>query len=156
MRLCSERGQSTVEAAFLAPVLLALLGLLLQPAALLYTRGVMTAAAAETCRLVQTSNSSSDAVRAYTLRRLGAVPKLSVFHVGGDESWKISWEGGPGESVTVSIAGEARPLPLLGVEAGLLAQRGDGGNVRQQVQVSSTLAPSWLGTAPQDGIGAWE
>ena len=58
MSCCIERegGQSTVEAAFLLPVFLLVLGLLLQPAIILYDRCVMQSAAAEACRLVATTS----------------------------------------------------------------------------------------------------
>ena len=58
------RGQSTVEGAFLIPVILLLLMLLIQPGILLYNRVVMQSAASEGCRLIST-RSSGDALDAW-------------------------------------------------------------------------------------------
>ncbi len=52
-----ERGQGTVEAAFVLPVLLGLVLFLLQPGIVLYDRVVMKSAAAEACRLLAISGS---------------------------------------------------------------------------------------------------
>lgn len=81
----SWRGQATVEGAFLIPVILLMLMLLIQPGILLYDRVVMQAAAAEGCRLVSTRppGDSSDAYKGYVLRRLGSVPQQKNFHVHG-------------------------------------------------------------------------
>ena len=49
-RANDERGQGTVEAALVIPVLFVLLLLLLQPGIVLYDRMVMRGAAAEACR----------------------------------------------------------------------------------------------------------
>ena len=46
-----ERGQATVEAAFLIPVLFTVLLLSVQPGMVLYDRMVMQAAASDACRL---------------------------------------------------------------------------------------------------------
>ena len=46
-----ERGQATVEAAFLIPVLFTVLLLSVQPGMVLYDRMVMRAAASDACRL---------------------------------------------------------------------------------------------------------
>ena len=62
-----ERGQGTVEAAFVLPVLLGLVLFLLQPGIVLYDRVVMKSAAAEACQLLAVSGSdfgeSEEAVR---------------------------------------------------------------------------------------------
>ena len=47
-----ERGQATVEAAFLIPVLFTVLLLSVQPGMVLYDRMVMQAAVSDACRLV--------------------------------------------------------------------------------------------------------
>ena len=54
-----ESGQATVEAAFLIPVLLVALLLLMQPGILLYDRLVMNAAASEACRLLATKTDAA-------------------------------------------------------------------------------------------------
>ena len=53
--LHDERGQGSVEAAVVIPVLFLLLLMLLQPGIVLYDRIVMGSAAAEACRLLATS-----------------------------------------------------------------------------------------------------
>ena len=80
-----ESGQATVEAAFLIPVLLVALLLLMQPGILLYDRLVMNAAASEACRLLATKTDAAgdmaESCEAFVRRRLGAVPPVSCFHV---------------------------------------------------------------------------
>lgn len=50
----AEKGQAAVECAFLIPVTLLLLMLLIQPGIILYNHMVMKAAASEGCRLIAT------------------------------------------------------------------------------------------------------
>ena len=78
-----EEGQASVEVAVLIPVLFLVVALLVQPACLLYTRAVMSGAAAQGARLAA-SNPSSDEAVAFVRRRLKAVPEVSVFHAGGE------------------------------------------------------------------------
>lgn len=70
-------GQSTVEGAFLIPVILLMMMLLIQPGILLYNRVVMQSAASEGCRLIsmRPSGDSPDAYEGYVIRRLGSVPQ---------------------------------------------------------------------------------
>lgn len=74
-------GQSTVEGAFLIPVILLMLMLLIQPGILLYNHVVMQSAASEGCRLISTrpSGDSLDAYEGYVIRRLGSVPQQKIF-----------------------------------------------------------------------------
>ena len=115
-----------MEAAFLLPVLCVLVLLLVQPGILLYDRMVMEGAAADACRLLATTSNSREGAQeqceAYVRRRLGAVPQQDCFHVHGPQcTWDIRLEGDEAsQSVRVSIATEARPLPLLGTAASLL------------------------------------
>ncbi len=156
MRSCSERGQSTVEAAILLPVLFVVLGLLLQPAVLLYNHCIMNAAAAEGCRLVATSTSDEASLRAYMERRLGAIPAIPMFHEG--DEWDISWSGGAGEA-SVSIANSVQPLPLFGITAGLMGQINASGSIEQHVEASCSSVPTWTieqGYDPSAWIGAWK
>ncbi len=158
MRSFSESGQSTVEAAFLLPILIIVLGLLLQPAILLYNRCIMNEAASEGCRLVETNTNDDATTHAFFIRRLSAIPDLSIFH--DDEDWDISWSGGElGQPVTVKIVNHAYPLPLFGVLAGLAGNKSSDGRLEQTVEISSALAPDWasaLGSGPSDWIGSWK
>lgn len=149
------RGQMSVEAALLLPVALALIALLVQPACVLYTRSVMAATAGELARLTTTSRGSEEELRAYALRRLAAVPDVSIFHAGGPRAWEVSCEG-PGDEgrVSVSIEGRVRPLPLFGA---LVAALGtvDGGEVVVRVEVSCALSAEWLEGSYEEWIGMW-
>lgn len=158
MRSFSERGQASVEAAVLLPVLFLVLGVFVQPAVLLYDKAVMRSAAAEGCRLIATNTASGTAVEAYLLRRLGGVPNLDAFHCGGERGWDLAW-GGPDEAgeVSVRIVGRARPLPLFGVAAGLSGAIGADGNVELRVEERSSCRPAWAQQAgsPESWIGRW-
>lgn len=160
MRSCSESGQATVEAAVMLPVLFVIFGLFMQPAILLYNKSVMTAAAAEGCRLVATNTASKAAVKAYVKRRLGGIPNASVFHIGGKGSWKVSYsEPNAKGKVAVKIVNKSRPLPLFGVVAGLGNTIDKKGRVKQTVKVKSSSLPAWAcktGKSPAEWIGEWE
>ncbi len=156
----NQEGQSTVEAAVMLPVFLVVLGLMAQPAILLYDRMVMQSAAAETCRLVETCASDDSAVRTYALRRLYAIPQADVFHIDGDDGWECTFSGGElsGE-VEVMLSHHVHPLPLLGVVVGLGQEIDGDGNVVQSVTAKGTLAPAWAsaaGKSPGSLIGAWK
>ena len=93
-----ERGQATVEAAFLIPVLFTVLLLSVQPGMVLYDRMVMQAAASDACRLAAVKTDavgdSSQAVEAFVRHRLGAIPPVPCFHVhDGGCSWEVSVQG---------------------------------------------------------------
>lgn len=156
---CSESGQTAVEAAIALPLLFVALGLLLQPALLLYDRCVMEAAATECCRMLETQTASDAAARAFVLRRLGAIPDVDGFHIGGAEGWTIEFEGGElTGSVSVRLSHAVRPLPLVGVGTGLFLSRSGDGTVRQSVRASSALQPAWaceLGTVPEEWMERW-
>ncbi len=164
--LAGCRGQATVEAAFLLPVLCVLVLLLVQPGILLYDRMVMEGAAADACRLLATTSNSREGAQeqceAYVRRRLGAVPQQDCFHVHGPQcTWDIRLEGDEAsQSVRVSIATEARPLPLLGTAASLLGIVNGRGNFVVEVSVAQQVQPAWVGNSAAGGdpaawIGAW-
>lgn len=152
--LARSEGQATVEAALLMPTLLLTMGLLLEPACLLYTRMVMGQAAAETARLLVTSSDSPEIPKQFCLRRLAAIPEVSLFHVGGSDDWDIELSNDEG-AVSVSIRGHARPLPLLGLLAGgVLGCDGEG--VILSVRYEAALRPSWLGGDAHDWAAVWD
>ena len=142
-----------MEAAALLPAFLLLVLLGLQPACLLYTRAVMESAAAETARLMVTAEAEGDdAYRAFALRRLAAVPDVSIFHVGGPLSWEVGLSrAGEGGAVGVSIEGAARPLPILGALAPAMGALDANGDVGLRVEVSYDGRPGWL----EGGYDAW-
>ena len=145
-----ESGQGTVEAAFLVPVLFLGLLLLLQPGILLYDRVVMQGAASEACRLLATKSDAAgdmdESCVAFVRHRLSAVPQVDCFHVHDDEecSWQITLEGDQSsQSVCVTIATEARPLPLLGAASALLGIVNDEGNYELEVSCELPTQPDW-------------
>lgn len=151
----SEDGQATVEAAVLLPAVMVVLALLLQPAMLLYTRAIMSGAAAEGARLATTATHDevTSLVDGYVRRRLRAVPDVSCFHAGGGDAWEVAvmQDGG---RVRVSVVGHAQPLPLVGVMAGLVGQT-DGEGVLLLAEVERDMRSEWVGGDYGDWIAAW-
>ena len=154
-----RRGQASVEAALLLPTLLTAFAFLLQPACLLYTRTVMQSAAAEATRVLATASGDAvteDAVRAFVLRRLRAVPDLAIFHEGGEQGWEVQLEGGEGQAdASVQVTGSVRPLPLLGGITRVLAPEHDG-MLRLEVRVDAHVRPDWLEGSYEDWVKMWE
>lgn len=159
-RIDDERGQAAVEAAFALPLFLLVLGLVLQPALLLYNRCVMYSAAAQGCRLLETQAVDEAAARMYIVRRLAAVPHADVFHCGGDDGWGIELAGSGGSGpVGVTIMNKSKALPLFGVSAGLAASVDESGMLVQSVSVTGQLWPDWAqesGVGPQGLADEWE
>jgi hypothetical protein len=156
-------GQATVEGAFLIPLILILLMLLIQPGILLYNRLIMQSAAAEGCRLLATrptgTYGSQDAFEGTVLRHLGAVPQQENFHVHESGcSWKVTFEGNESsERVSVSIENQVKPLPFFDFGAGVLGLTNGEGNFYQKVQVSQRAKSAWvlendLGLSPEKWV----
>lgn len=157
--LAESEAQATVEAAFLLPIFLLLMLLALQPVCMLYTRAVMESTAAETARLMMTAEDEGDeAYRDFALRRLTAVPNISIFHAGGWRSWDIELTrpGDTGGAVSVSIEGFVRPLPVLGAFAGAFGEVNGQGDVRMQVEVAYEGRPAWLEGSYGSWIAQWD
>lgn len=156
LRGAQERsGQATVEAAFLIPVAMVAILLVLQPAIVLYDRAVMLAAASEGCRLLETrASQSDDEVRAFVERRLEAVPDAPPFHTG---AWDIRIEGAEGfDWASVSISHELEPLPLIGAALGFAGLTGEGGRYRQEVECGAAVCDEWLAASgPGRDPAAW-
>lgn len=156
--VAEERAQATVEAAVLLPSFLIVLLLMLQPICLLYTTSVMESAASQAARLLITGERvGDDAVQAFIMRRLAAVPNVSIFHEGGPLSWEVELErplGGDG-GVGVSIRGAVRPLPVLGAFAGAFGETNARGDVRLHVEVAYDGRPSWLEGSYEDWVSTW-
>ena len=142
--------QSSVEAALLLPAVLLVVGMLVQPVCVAYTRVVMHSAAAEAVRLMTTSQ-DLDACRNYVLRRLDAVPPAALFHVGGREDWQIDLTPpGEGSAAEATIRGRVRPLPIGGAFVRAMGT-GDGADVEMAVRVTAELRPAWL----EGDYGEW-
>jgi hypothetical protein len=158
--MASEEGQATLEAAMLLPTLMLMLAMLVQPACILYTRCVMLSAAAEGCRLMATADPDAGQAEQscldYVRRRLGAVPDVPIFHVGGQDGWSIELGGGVSEhEASARIVGTVTPLPLLGVIPALLGETDGEGNVVVEVGVTQTTRPSWLDGGYDDWTADW-
>ena len=143
-----------MELAALLPVLLVVVGLLVQPACLFYARAVMGAAAAEGARVLATKAAgvTDEQVTAFVRRRLAAVPNSPLWHEG---DWEVEVDGSEGSAeATVRVKGRARPWPLLGWVAAAFADAADG-LVTLDVEVKGAVRPSWLGGSYGDWKGAW-
>lgn len=161
-----ERGQGTVEAAFVIPVLFLLLLMLLQPGIVLYDRLVMGNAAAEGCRLLATATDASGSMQgsceAFVRHRLAAVPPHDCFHVhDGSCSWGIDLQGDESSGVvSVHITNELKPLPLFDAGASLLGLTNGRGNLEIEETVTMPTQPGWVasspaGSSPSGWVGAW-
>ena len=142
-----------MEAALLLPTVMLLLALLMQPVCMAYTRGVMEAAACGAARVLATAQGDDDLARGYALRRLKAVPEVSLFHVGGEADWDIS-VASSSSVATVEIRGHVRPLPLLGVVAGAFGES-DAAGVVLRARVEERVRPEWLGGDYASWTGMW-
>lgn len=160
-----EAGQASVEAAFLIPIVLLALLLLIQPAIVLYTYMVMQGAAAESCRIVATESvleQNAEAVEKYTMRRLSSVPQQDNFHVHEPTcTWKVTHTGNEASSeVSVTITNELKPLPLFdfGLEAlGLLNEHGNYQlSASHHLQTKTAwVANNALGSTPKRWVERW-
>jgi hypothetical protein len=164
--LASRKGQGTVEAAFLIPILFLLLLMLCQPMILLYNRMIMENAANEACRLLATKtvqgSYSDDKYEGYIKRRLAAIPPVDIFHAHtGPQSWEIEQTGDESTPVvTVRIVNRLKPLPLLGWGAELLGMCDGQGYLTQEIVAQGQTQPDWVqnngvGT-PQDWVEQWD
>ncbi len=147
-------GQASVEAAVLIPSVFFVLALLAQPACLLYTRSVMSGAAADAARLAATS-SDTGAVEAFVRRRLRAVPEVGVFHEGGEEDWSVSIEGAGGGTARVKVSGHARPLPLMAAISGALLGA-DGSGVVLEAESEVDARAGWVEGSYAAWVGVWK
>lgn len=148
-------GQASVEAAFLLPVLFVIIGLLLQPAILLYNKVIMNAASAEACRTAATIE-NKQSLDEFTKRRLSAIPKLNIFHAG---EWQIDYSLNHEDLNAVTISHHVKTLPLLGVSASLFAQSIDSNTVLQKTKTQTILQPNWLSKSDksiQEWIDSWQ
>lgn len=155
--LAERSGQSTVELALVLPSILLVLGLLVQPICLGYGHCVMASCASELARVLATrrQDMGDQQLRDYALRRLHAIPEVSILHVGGDDDWELSCEGAEGDgTVAVSLRGHCRPIPVLGILPTLLGEVDEAGLV-MEVRVEERVRPSWLGGDYGSWTGIW-
>lgn len=171
-RQLREKGQASVEYLVVGLAFITLMGALaaiwrfiasgglsslMQAAVLLYDRCIMTAAATEGCRLVATSTVDDATTHTYVERRLEAIPRIGIFHVGGD--WAINWSRSQEGTANVIIENHVQPLPFFGILAGLASETGDDGTIMQRADVYCSPIPDWVGKqgySPSSWIGAWQ
>jgi Flp pilus assembly protein TadG len=157
----NKRGQATVEAAFLIPILMLLLLMLCQPIIMLYNRMIMEDAASEACRLLATGTSqgaySDDKYQGYVKRRLAAIPPIDIFHAHvGSETWDIQLNGNESSATSeVIITNKLKPLPLLGWGTQLLGMCDADGYLTQKVAVSMPTQPNWVWQNSNGGPADW-
>lgn len=162
----NRKGQATVEAAVMIPVLFLLLILMLQPCFILYDRVIMQSAAQEACRLLVTKTNAlgimDGSCEVFIRHRLSAIPQVSCFHVHeGACSWEIEFSGDEGtQEVSVRIATQVHPLPLFDMTSAMLGLLNDQGNLLVEVEAHSPTQPDWVsasgGMYPSAWIGAWQ
>ena len=154
-----QRGQSTIEAACMLPLLLVGVLLLVQPGIVLYDRMIMSEAAAEGCRVLATCPAEqTQTCRDFILRRLGPIPPSDLFHVHGEVcSWEIALDGSDSSTcVSVGITNKVRPLPLMGVGAGFLDLVDEQGFLTISVTYSLPTQPSWVSADQwEQGPSGW-
>ncbi len=158
-KLDDRCGQSTIEAAFVLPILMLLILMMLQPAICLYDHIVMRSAAAEGCRLLATSPSDTSTNEDYIRRRLSAIPDIPIFHEhSGGCSYEIEMVGDETSSeVSVMISNRVRPLPLLDLAMRLANALDEGGDIVIETKVGMSTQPEWAesssgGSSPREWV----
>ncbi len=162
-----NNGQATLEAAFLIPVILVCLLLVIQPSILLYDRMVMESAAAEGCRILATRTASQAAdvshYENFVRHRLGSIPEHESFHVHDPIcAWEIELQGSETASqVSVTIKNKLRLLPLFDFGANAMGLLDESGLFPLSVTVQMPTQPDWvnnqlLGVNPRRWVEQWE
>lgn len=158
------RGQASLEAAFLIPLMLLLSMMLIQPAILLYNRSVMHATVSESLRVASTlpqSSNKQELLKNFILRRLGSIPDIDIFHVKLKDSWElVIEEGKTHDDKTISLAHRVRLLPLFDTLARAF-QVSDDGSIKQEVRVTGSSKAAWIaqsewGSIPERWVESWE
>lgn len=153
------KGQGTVEAAVVIPVLFLLLLLLLQPGIVLYDYIVMRGAAAEACRLAAVSGGVEDmsGCQDFLRNRLSAIPQHRLFHIHeGGCSWSIDIAGSEQSASTiVTIRNLVEPLPLCGSALGLLGATDGDGHLVIEAEEWAPTQPEWIAASAPGGPASW-
>lgn len=157
LRVC---GQSCVEAAFLLPVLLVFLLLLLQPALMLYHALILENTCQEACRVLATCSNDQDmrALDGFITHRLQVLPACFASSDDADAQpdWSVTTQGNAASrEVGVTIEGYVRALPLVG---GLFGGRFGASSI--PIKISRTLVAHayWetkQGIDASNSVGAW-
>ena len=157
----TNKAQSTIEAAFLLPVVMLIFLLILQPICILYTKSIMESAVSGAIRILMTWDESREpaevGIRSYILRRLHAVPEISLFHEGGEQDWNIEINGSEtSKNVSITIMGHVRPIPLLKLPAKVFCRVSNDGCIELVSKIDIQNKPSWKEGTYHDWIQIWE
>ena len=153
-----QRGQATVEAAFIIPVAFIVLLALIQPGVILYDKMIMNAASAHMMRIATTLN-PDDYQEAIDVGKhyLKAIPDTPIFH---DGEWVISLEGNESEGCTsVEIIHKIQLFPLVAQAGNALGVvQGDIYEMKSQATLcrQQWLIENNLGLEPSAWIKRWE
>lgn len=163
-KITNTCAQATVEAAIMIPVIFLLILLLIQPGIILYDLTVMNSAAAETCRVLSTSNDEniSKICEPFARKRLSAIPQQENFHLHNNGcSYEFNFDGNQNsEVVSVSIKNQLQPLPLIAFLSDVMGLLNSNGCFEIEAQSQQTVRPSWVknssaGGNPDYWVGAW-
>lgn len=145
-KLGDKTGQATVEAAFMIPVLLTVVLLLIQPAIVCYDLVVMKSACAEACRLASEPGSNDEGyIQDFVKRKLSAVPQAEIFHMhDGGCSWDVKVDGIGSKTATVTVKNKLKVLPLIDVGLHAFGALGSNGELEIQSSSTQTSQPGWV------------
>lgn len=150
----NNKGQATVEAAIMIPVIFIILLLLIEPGILFYDYCVMNSAAAETCRVLSTqdNNNKQKVCEAFARRRLSAIPQQDNFHLHSTGcSYQIQLEGSQDSNeVSVKIINEVKPLPLIGFLSDVLGILNANKCFEINANCTQKQRPDWVKTSIKD------
>ncbi len=157
LRVC---GQSCVEAAFLLPVLLVFLLLLLQPALMLYHALILENTCQEACRVLATCSNDQDmrALDGFITHRLQALPACFASSDDADAQpdWSVTTQGNAASrEVGVTIEGYVRALPLVG---GFFGGRFGASSIPIKISRTLVVHAYWetkQGIDASNSVGAW-
>ncbi len=136
----SEMGQASIEAAFILPVVLLIIGLTIQPMLYLYTKAMMQEACLEGVRYATTQDKDELLVR-YVRRRLESIPPMEIFHSGGQGEWDIEVVRSE-RSIYIAVGSIMKPIPVLGNPSLLVLPSKEGG-LYVEANATCDLSPSW-------------
>lgn len=162
-----SNGQATLEAAFLIPIIMVCLLLVIQPGILLYDRMVMESAAAEGCRILATRTTSQQTddthYENFVRHRLGSIPEHESFHIHDPAcAWDIKLNGSETTpSVSVTITNKLHLLPLFDFGAQVAGLLDESGAFLLSVTVEMPTQPDWvsnqeLGMNPRGWVEQWK
>lgn len=159
-----DKGQATVEAAIMIPIIFLILLLLIEPSILLYDFCIMNSSASETCRILSTCNELDkvNVCETYAKKRLSAIPQQDNFHLHSSGcSYEITLIGNENsEECEVKIKNEIVPLPLIGFLSDIVGILNNNKNFELIASANYKSRPSWVKNNLKDlttenWVGKW-